>query len=299
MSTTNLSNLGKIVLPETMREHVLGFDITFVLGRRSTHNLALVTYNGSTSISFTRRVIEDETDRTFFRLLEEHGIRTEIHSNHWEKYIKDSKQLSSDGGSTADDPLSEFPPYERKKRRDLRLARISSAAAGVLILFSIFANIFIWRTNYWSVISSAVILYIWIVGLLTLKKTLHVGLKMMLHAISLSVLLLVINTFAYTAESIHRVTWAISYGIPGVLAAFMIAINITMFSHRQNRRNFMLYQISLSVMGSIPLILVLAGLAEPVWPSITAAACSYLTIVGLVIFAKKIIISEFRKKFHF
>ncbi len=299
LSTTNLSNLGTVVLPETMKVHVRGFDVTFVLGRRSTHNLGIVTYNGRTSISFTRKVIEDETDRTFFRLMEEHGVRAEIHSNEWEKYIKDTKQFSGSRSGSSEKAAGELPPFERKKRRDLRLAKISSASAAVLILFSVSANIFIWKNNYWSIIASAVVLYIWIIGLLTLKKTLHVGLKMMLHAISLSVLLIIFNAFAYTAETLHRVTWAISYGIPGVLAAFIIAINITMFSYRQNKRNFLLYQISLSVMGMIPLILVLAGLAEPVWPGIAAAVCSYITIAGLFVFAKKIIISEFRKKFHF
>jgi hypothetical protein len=298
LSTTNFSNLGTVTLPESMSKHVRGFDITFVLGKRSTHNLALITYSGKTSISLTRRVVEDELDKTFFSLLSEDGIGIVRSGNEWEKYVKDVKfdePMPEDPGSP---DSSGFPVFERQKRRDRRLAKISSASAASLIVFSVLANIFVWNENFWSAIATAAILYVWILGLITLKKTLHVGLKMMLHAISLSGLLLVINTFAYTAESIHRVTWAISYGIPGILAGFIIAVNVTMFSHRQNRRDFLLYQISLSVMGIIPLILVLTGVTSPMWPGITVAVLSYLTIIGLVIFAKRIMLSEFRKKFH-
>lgn len=294
ISTTNMSNLGRVDLPSSMQDHVKGFDVTFVLGRRSTHNLAVMSYSGDTSISLTRRVVEDELDNTFFGLLEADGVVIERSGNNWEKYTRDVDPDILDTGDPGD-----FPPYERQKRRDRRLAKLSAALGALLIVLSVAANIFLWNANLWSVIAASVILYIWVLGLLTLKKTLHVGLKMMLHAISLSVLLVIINAFAYKAETLHRVTWALSFGIPGILAGFIIAINITMISHRQYRRNFFLYQISLSIIGLIPLVLVLSGLAEPVWPSITTAACSYITIMGLFVFAKKIILSEFKKKFHF
>lgn len=291
-NTTNMSNLGEVKLPNSMKEHVQSFDISFVLGKRSTHNIALISYNGNTTICLTRKVVEDDLDNMFFLKLKE-DIEVKVHGNDWGNYIKDLKEAE-----LVKEQQNVFPPFERKKRRDRRLAKSSAVISLVLITLSILLNIFVWKENFWSIIASAAVLYVWIIGLLTLKKTLHVGLKMMLHAMSLSGLLMIINTFAYTDESVHRVTWAISYGIPVILTVFIVAINITMFFHKQNRRNFLLYQISLSVMGLIPLIFILAGAASPMWPSVTAAACSYITIVTLIFFANKIILSEFKKKFH-
>jgi hypothetical protein len=92
-------------------------------------------------------------------------------------------------------------------------------------------------------------------------------------------------------------SWAISYTMPLILVAFMIALNILMLMWKQKRRDMLLYQITLCVFGFVPLILVLVGIAQPILPSAIVAGFSLLTIVGLVLFTKKIILSEFVQSF--
>ncbi|MHB8963795.1 MAG: hypothetical protein ACYC5K_11655 [Saccharofermentanales bacterium] len=86
-TTSTMSNLGIIELPDSMKGFVKDFEINFALGDNFTHNLAVVTFNGRTTIGFTRCVIETELERTFFSFLSAHGLQVEVQSNSWEDYI--------------------------------------------------------------------------------------------------------------------------------------------------------------------------------------------------------------------
>ena len=190
----------------------------------------------------------------------------------------------------------DFIPLNKKKSR---FVKVVSLTASVLILSSVLVNWLNWRGKLWCVIFSAHVLYIWLLGLLTFKKSVHSGLKLMTHAIAMTLLLVIINMFPYNTETISRVSWAVSYTMPVIIIFFIITIDvIIILKKKQNLRNYLLYQFSLCIIGFIPLILVLCGVAQPIYPGIIAAVCSYLTIIGLFIFEKKIVISEFKRKFH-
>jgi hypothetical protein len=196
-------------------------------------------------------------------------------------------------GGTAD-----YPAFEPIKTGNRKLVKRISIIVCALIVLSVLANWLTWNGSLWCVLSSACVLYAWGAGLLTFSKRIHLGWKLTAHAIALPLLLIVFNTFAYNTETIHEITWAISYGMPMIFICFIIAINIIMIRWRQKLRDYLLYQLTLCVVGFVPIILVLSGITQPMWPSIIAAVGSYCTIAGLVIYAKKIIKSEFVKKFH-
>jgi NRPS condensation-like uncharacterized protein len=86
-TTTTMSNLGVVELPEGMRGLVRNFEINFALGDHFTHNLAVVTYNNGTTIGFTRGVVETELERIFFTFLTSHGLQVELQSNSWEEHV--------------------------------------------------------------------------------------------------------------------------------------------------------------------------------------------------------------------
>jgi hypothetical protein len=201
-------------------------------------------------------------------------------------------------GEDAVTVLRPFPAFEQKKRRDKKLAKAFAKAALLLMISSVGINMMIFSQTLWSVVFSAFVSYIWLLGLLTFRRTAHPGLKLTAHAIAMPLLMVVINTFSSSDKTFARLSWAVSYGMPIVLLFFIVIINIIMYRHRQNLRNYLLYQLSLSIIGFVPLILVLAGVAQPVAPSIVAAACSFLSILALLLFSRKIVIGELGRKFH-
>lgn len=202
-----------------------------------------------------------------------------------------------DAANKGNPPFPDFQRVNKKSSKRIKVLSISIVAI-VLIAMSVTINIATWNGNLWSIIFSSYVLYDWLVGLLSYKKNAHLGLKLMVHAIAMSLLLLVVNTFADSIKTINQISWAVSYAMPIIFICFIIIISIIMIIQRQNRRDFLLYQFSLCVIGFAPLVLVLCGVAQPMEPSIAAAGISFFTIIGVILFAKRIIKSELVRKFH-
>lgn len=82
--TTDLSNLGDIALPASMQKHVK--NIRFILHTSKTmqNNLSMTGYNGKLYFAFSRRHIETDMEKTFFRVLAEKGVKCVVSSNNWE-----------------------------------------------------------------------------------------------------------------------------------------------------------------------------------------------------------------------
>lgn len=196
------------------------------------------------------------------------------------------------------DTTQSYPDFEIIIKKHSKLVKAISFTSIFLIILSVAINLVTWNGNLWCVIFSACVLYAWLLGLFTFNKRAHLGQKLMIHAIVIPLLLIIINTFAYSTYTMNQVTWAVSYAMPITFICFILVANCIMIKRHQNRHDFLLYQLFLCVIGFVPLTLVLSGVARPILPSIIAAGCSYFTIIGLVVFAKRIIKLEFRRKFH-
>ena len=84
LHTANLSNLGVVDLPDSVKEYVT--DINFILGTSyscQTH-MAVVGYGDHVNVSFSREFVENKMEREFFRTLSGKGIEVEVSSNYWE-----------------------------------------------------------------------------------------------------------------------------------------------------------------------------------------------------------------------
>lgn len=78
---SQISNLGRVDLPEGMGEYVERFE--FMLGRAASPltSCAVASCNGRTVINFTRNIRETETERLFFTALRKMGLHVFIESN--------------------------------------------------------------------------------------------------------------------------------------------------------------------------------------------------------------------------
>ena len=80
-STTCISNLGSVTLPDEMRPYVERFD--FLLGSLAENPVAsaAVSYNGMLIINFTRTIKESFLERAFFTRLVKMGVHVMVESN--------------------------------------------------------------------------------------------------------------------------------------------------------------------------------------------------------------------------
>lgn len=197
----------------------------------------------------------------------------------------------------AKDLKQTYPAYELIRNKRHRWAKIISIVAVGVIALSVLFNFLFWHGHLWCVPVSAAILYVWLVGLLSAKRSVFLGLKLLAHAIFLPALLLVFNVFTDNAQMVVDITWGISYAMPAIFLLFIFMIDVLMIYSKHTVQEYLLAQLSLCVIGFVPLILVLVGIAEPIQMSVAVAIVAGITVLGCILFARKLIAKEFARKF--
>ncbi len=82
--TMTLTNLGNIVLPPEIEQHVKHFETLLYPTAKSPINCAIITVNDKLAISFTRAVQETEILRYFFKFIADTtNLDVQVYSNDW------------------------------------------------------------------------------------------------------------------------------------------------------------------------------------------------------------------------
>lgn len=205
-----------------------------------------------------------------------------------------------------------FPSYIKYKNLRKRWAGGISIATPVAIGIAVLINLLTWNGFAWSLIAGVAALYAWLVGLYTVRRTDHLGQKLMLHAIGISTLLVVINfvtastplTSSQFLEDFSEIAkWSLDYAMPSTLILFILGINIAMLSQRHRLRDYLIAQFSLCVIGFIPFVLIMidvfaVDILGSLFMSIAASSFSLLTLLMLIIFARGLVAKEFGRRFH-
>lgn len=202
------------------------------------------------------------------------------------------------------EPIQSFPDFAPLKVRKRRMAKITSLVSIVLILGGIVLNIFTftrepWVGKPWSVAFSGYVVYVWLLGLLSIHRGINLGLKLMSHALVIPFLLLFVRMFSFSKKSLDQIQWILNIIVPSLFMGFLVTIAVVMLTRKINPKDFFLFQLSTIVIGMIPLGMVFFQLVTHPLLSILASANAFLVLFGMVLFARKIILSEFGRRFHF
>lgn len=84
LHTSNLSNLGVVELPVSMKQHILDFVFMLNASYSGKTNMAVISYNGYMNITSTRAFVETDIEKHFFKALSDMGVEVVVNSNYWE-----------------------------------------------------------------------------------------------------------------------------------------------------------------------------------------------------------------------
>lgn len=79
--SSSLSNVGRIVVPDSMSEHIERFEAMSSPSRMKLVNCVVVSHKNTLVINFTRAIAESDIEMEFFRLLVCEGLHVKIESN--------------------------------------------------------------------------------------------------------------------------------------------------------------------------------------------------------------------------
>jgi len=87
LNTMSLTNIGKIVFPESMQPYIKDVTAAVFSGKYNTVNCSVLSYQDTLKITFTRSILETNIEREFFRHFTELGLDVEIESNYVEEFV--------------------------------------------------------------------------------------------------------------------------------------------------------------------------------------------------------------------
>jgi Uncharacterized protein containing a NRPS condensation (elongation) domain len=83
--TLTFTNLGVIDLPADMKKYISHASIIASTIPSAPMNLSVCTMLGRTTVTFTRKIVDTEIEKFFFRYLANKGVDVSVSSNYWEE----------------------------------------------------------------------------------------------------------------------------------------------------------------------------------------------------------------------
>lgn len=178
--------------------------------------------------------------------------------------------------------------YERHINLAKRILLFLSMAS---IIITVGINL-ITGGDFWSFYVVLGVLYIWILFRFTIISKRNIARRLFYQMIALSLLLVGIERLSESEG------WALNYVVPGLCVLTTLSINIIILSKQMRYYDLMMYLLYTVLISWVPLILYFTSIVDVLWPSITAASISVLTILGIMFFADRATKDEIKKRFH-
>ena len=172
------------------------------------------------------------------------------------------------------------------------IKRIYAFLAIIIIGASIAMDFLIDTDVSWSIISIAAVLYGWTLIYHAIRTNIHIGSKIFVQAISASIFIVLVDWFTVFEH------WSVNYVVPQILMLSNVAIFILMMINRMVWREFVFYQLAVSVIGLVPIGLIVFDVVTRPLSSIVCIVVSAVILVCTVIFGDKTVKSELIRRFH-
>lgn len=83
--TMTFTNVGVLDLPEDMKPYIKNISVVASTSKTAPSTVAVCSSLGTTSITFTRKIVDTEIEKFFFRFLATEGLNLTLESNYWEE----------------------------------------------------------------------------------------------------------------------------------------------------------------------------------------------------------------------
>lgn len=185
-----------------------------------------------------------------------------------------------------------YPDVELNKTRFDIIKRIYLFLSIIIVSTSIGFDL--WRENgiTWSILSTGAVLYAWTVIYHAIRNNVHVAAKIFVQALSGSIFIFLIDKMTGFDG------WSVNYVIPQIYTLANVAIFVLMMINRMVWREFVFYELSMTLIGLIPIVLIMNDIVTRPLLSYICIVISAVILVGTMIFGDKTVKSELIRRFH-
>lgn len=263
--TAVLSNMSVVKMPEDYAQYIEKFGVYTSTNRTE---LCICSFQDTLSLGFTSRYDSTNTQRNFYRILKELGASVKV--------------------AEPDFPEDARPNYEGKK-----VLQIFTFCCIAAIVISMMTDIIISPGVHWSVFVAA--------GCVTMWLTMAVGYVKRFNLLKNAAWQLLIMSGICVLWDLGTGWrgWSVNIGIPDICLLIQVVMLIISRIRSLSPREYMIYYVMAAVYSMIlPLILLVTGVIHYRTPSVICIGCSFLLLIGLILFKRKEFKEEMHKKFH-
>lgn len=263
--TAVLSNMSVVKMPEDYAQYIEKFGVYTSTNRTE---LCICSFQDTLSLGFTSRYDSTNIQRNFYRILKELGASVKV--------------------AEPDFPEDARPNYEGKK-----VLQIFTFCCIAAIVISMMTDIIISPGVHWSVFVAA--------GCATMWLTMAVGYVKRFNLLKNAAWQLLIMSGICVLWDLGTGWrgWSVNIGIPDICLLIQVVMLIISRIRSLSPREYMIYYVMAAVYSMIlPLILLVTGVIRYKTPSVICIGCSFLLLIGLILFKRKEFKEEMHKKFH-
>ena len=263
--TAVLSNMSVVKMPEDYAQYIEKFGVYTSTNRTE---LCICSFQDTLSLGFTSRYDSTNIQRNFYRILKELGASVKVEE--------------------PDFPEDARPNYEGKK-----VLQIFTFCCIAAIVISMMTDIIISPGVHWSVFVAA--------GCATMWLTMAVGYVKRFNLLKNAAWQLLIMSGICVLWDLGTGWrgWSVNIGIPDICLLIQVVMLIISRIRSLSPREYMIYYVMAAVYSMIlPLILLVTGVIHYKTPSVICIGCSFLLLIGLILFKRKEFKEEMHKKFH-
>jgi len=263
--TAVLSNMSVVKMPEDYAQYIEKFGVYTSTNRTE---LCICSFQDTLSLGFTSRYDSTNIQRNFYRILKELGASVKV--------------------AEPDFPEDARPNYEGKK-----VLQIFTFCCIAAIVISMMTDIIISPGVHWSVFVAS--------GCATMWLTMAVGYVKRFNLLKNAAWQLLIMSGICVLWDLGTGWrgWSVNIGIPDICLLIQVVMLIISRIRSLSPREYMIYYVMAAVYSMIlPLILLVTGVIHYRTPSVICIGCSFLLLIGLILFKRKEFKEEMHKKFH-
>lgn len=263
--TAVLSNMSVVKMPEDYAQYIEKFGVYTSTNRTE---LCICSFQDTLSLGFTSRYDSTNIQRNFYRILKELGASVKV--------------------AEPDFPEDARPNYEGKK-----VLQIFTFCCIAAIVISMMTDLIISPGVHWSVFVAA--------GCATMWLTMAVGYVKRFNLLKNAAWQLLIMSGICVLWDLGTGWrgWSVNIGIPDICLLIQVVMLIISGIRSLSPREYMIYYVMAAVYSMIlPLILLVTGVIHYKTPSVICIGCSFLLLIGLILFKRKEFKEEMHKKFH-
>lgn len=187
-----------------------------------------------------------------------------------------------------------YPSYLGRKFAKRRAPKIAVLAGTLIILACLFINMAVMPQFLWIFYVAGAVLYTVVSFNHTILSKSHLGSKIVIQVVSMTSLLLIIDS----QSGAEFLTWSVNYVVPLLIVLGMISITSIVFFRRIKWSSYFSFLLMMTVLGFLPAALIAAGVTTVIWPSVIAGGYAAAVILIMVIFAQQALLTQLGRRFH-